>query len=231
MSGPELQPRSASDYLAMLQALLPRGLAWSRAPEANLTKALAASAEELARLDLAARLLPEEVNPASTVNALGDWERVLGLPDTCLPPAGASPQERREAVLAKLRDQGRQDLAWWYENAQTLGHYVTIEEHWPFICGWHECGDPAAGWTPESGLSVERWEQEMGYPIGRCGPEEIRYWWNVIVHGDRIVYFRCGGDSLCPEPLMDWRPAVSLECVMRRDQEAHLLLTFEYRSE
>lgn len=229
MNGGELQPHGVKDYLAMLQFLLPRGLAWTRAPDANLTKALDASAEELARVDHAIRLLPDEVNPATTINGLEDWERVLGLPDQCL-PAGSTMQERRDAVLAKLRDLGRQDLAYWYELADTLGYSIVIEEHWPFICNWHECGDPQGGWTPDSGMTVEELEQNVGYPIGRCGPEEIRYWWNVIVHGDRLILFRCG-ESLCPELLMDWRGAESLECVMKRDKEAHTLLTFEYREE
>ena len=232
MTMPELQPRFAADYLSMLQSLLPRGLAWTRAPAsegANLTKSLSAAADELARVDVAARLLPDEVNPVTTINGLEDWERVLGLPDACL-PAGNTFQERKEAVLAKLRDVGRQDLAYWYELAATLGYTMTIEEHWPFICNWHECGDPQAGWTPDTGMTPERWEQDVGYPIGRCGPEEIRYWWNVVVYGDRLILFRCA-ESLCPELLMDWRGAENLECVMRRDKEAHTLLTFEYREE
>jgi uncharacterized protein YmfQ (DUF2313 family) len=228
---PERNPRarSAADYLDMLQSLLPRGMAWTRAPGAVLTRMLAAAAEELARVDRLAILLPDEANPATTMYALEDWERVLGLPDGCL-PAGETLQERRAAVLSRLCDTGRQDLGYWYALAVSLGYEVTIEEHWPFCCDWHECGDPRGGWDQESGMTVERWEQDVGYPIGRCGPEEIRYWWNVVVHGDRLILFRCA-ESLCPELLMDWRSAESLECVMRRDKQAHTLLTFEYREE
>jgi len=216
-------------YLAMLQNLLPRGLAWTRRPDAILTKTLAASAEELARLDSSARRLLEETNPLSAIAGLADWERVQSLPDACL-PASDSLQERRGAVLAKLNDIGEHDLDYWYALAASLGYTVTIEEHWPAVCGVSQCGDPRAGWTPDSGMTIERWEQDMAYPIGRCGPEEIRYWWNVIVHGDNLILARCG-QALCPEPIMDWRGAASLECVMRRDKLAHTLLTFEYREE
>ena len=219
--------RTAVDYLEMLQGLLPRGLAWTRAIGSNLHGTLFASAEELARIDGMTHLLISEANPLSTINGLEDWERVLGLPDACN-PAGSTIQERRDAVIAKLRDIGRQDLAYWYELADTLGFAVSIEEHWPFVCGWHQCGDPQGGWTEESGMSIEQWEQQVGYPIGRLGPEEIRYWWNVIVHGDRLVLFRCG-ESVNPELLMGWSPATVLECLMQRDKEAHTLLTFEYR--
>lgn len=224
--GNPLPPRKAAEYLQMLKALLPRGLAWAKSPGTVLEKTLAASAEELGRLDASIQLLPMETNPVSTVNALEDWEKALALPDACL-PAGPSFDERKSAVLVKLQDEGRQDMAWWYELAATLGYEITIEEHWPFCCGWHECGNPAEGWTPESGMTPERWEQDVAYPIGRCGPEEIHYWLNVVVHGDRLLLFRCG-TSETPERLMDWRGAQNMECLISRDIEAHVLLTFDF---
>lgn len=207
-----LRIRSASDYLRMLQHLLPQGPAWTRAPGAVLTAVLRASADELERLDMAMHLLLIEILPTSAIAGLEDWERVLGLPDDCL-PAGSTLQERRSAVLAKLRDEGRQDLAYWYGVADSLGYDVTIEEHWPFCCGIHQCADPS-GLTPE--------EIQAHPEIGYLAVPEIRWWWNVIVHGDRLLRFRCG------ESLMDWRAAASLECVMRRDKLAHTLLTFTY---
>ncbi|MDR1946629.1 MAG: DUF2313 domain-containing protein [Desulfovibrio sp.] len=226
----DLPARDAGDYLSMLRSLLPRGIAWSRSPGGRLSGLLHASAEELARLDAAVRLLPDEVNPLTTLAGLEDWERVLALPDECL-PSGDTLSERREAVLAKLRDTGRQDMAYWYELAATLGWNVTIEEHWPFICGISQCGDPRAGWPGrESGMSPDRWEQEHAYPIARLGVPEIRYWWHVIIHGQKVRWFRCG-ESVCPERLLDWDLASVLECLMRRDKEAHTLLTFEYREE
>jgi uncharacterized protein YmfQ (DUF2313 family) len=227
----ELPVRTSGDYLGMLQALLPRGLAWTRALGALLARTLHATADELARVDAYARLLPDEVNPASTWGALEDWERVLGLPDECL-PSGPTIAERREAVLAKLRDTGRQDLAYWYELAATLGWTVTICEHWPFECGIHLCGDPRGGYPGRaaSGMSPDRWEQEYAYPIGRLGPPEIRYWWHVVIHGQKLRWFRCS-ENVCPERLLDWDIATVLECLMRRDKLAHTLLTFEYREE
>lgn len=220
MRTPIFPARGSDQYLSMLLALLPRGLAWTRALGSRLVAFLHASAEELARVDAAAHYLLDEIHPLTAIAALEDWERVLGLPDECL-PAGDSLQERRAAVLARLRDEGRQDLAYWYELAETLGYEVAIEEHWPFVCGIHECGDP-------SGLSP-REAQDHG-EIGYLGTEDIRLWWNVIVYGDRLILFRCG-ESLCPERLLDWSPATTLECVMRRDGEAHLLLTFDYPGE
>lgn len=220
MKGPLFPARHEKDYLGMLQNLLPRGLAWTRSFDSRLYRFLLACAGELARVDSASHFLVDEIHPLTCVAALEDWERVLGLPDQCL-PTGDSLQERRAAVLARLRDQGRQDLAYWYDLAETLGYEIVIEEHWPFICGIHHCADP-------SGLSLR--ERQDYRQIGYLGVEEVRLWWNVLVLGDRLILFRCG-ESLCPELLLDWVAADTLECVFQRDSEAHLLLTFDYPGE
>ena len=218
MAARDLPPRGVKDYLAMLQALLPRGLAWTRAPEANLTKVLEASAEELARLDEAARSMLTEVNPATTLGGVADWERVLGLPDACL-PSGSTMQERRVAVLSKLRDTGRQDLSYWYELAETLGYAVDIVEKTPFQCGKSQCGDPR-------GADADKpWQERRQTDM--LGPAEIRYWWEVKVYGLPVIYFQCGA-SAPPDSLGKRVTAHNLECVMQRDKEAHTLLTFSY---
>lgn len=220
MKKPLFPARDENDYQGMLQALLPRGLAWNRVPGSRLGGFLRALACELVRVDSASHFLVDEIHPLTCVAGLEDWERVLGLPDECL-PTGNSLQERRSAALARLRDQGRQDLEYWQGLAETLGYEIVIEEHWPFICGIHECGDP-------SGLNIQEAQQHP--EIGYLGVEDVRLWWNVVVYGDRLIHFRCG-ESLCPERLLEWAAAETLECVMRRDGEAHLLLTFDYPGE
>jgi uncharacterized protein YmfQ (DUF2313 family) len=229
-----LKKRDAEDYLGMLQALLPRGLAWTRSPVSVLGKALYAAAEELARIDAAAHLLMDESNPATAVEGLADWERVLGLPDGCLPKS-EDLDDRRYAVLYYLTDAGRSDLAWWYALAADLGFQsafaartaaaaqrsepettqpilseakggdisqtgeatasapqdagpsaICIEEHWPFVCGKSEVSD----------ADLFSAEEEQTSGMGRCGPEEIRYWWNVIIRSGLFTFFRCG--SLYP---------------------------------
>ena len=61
-SDKRLFPRHVLDYLAMLRNLLPRGLAWTRAPGSRLTRVLHGTAGELARVDASAHLLLDEVN-------------------------------------------------------------------------------------------------------------------------------------------------------------------------
>jgi uncharacterized protein YmfQ (DUF2313 family) len=233
--------RDVTDYLEMLQGLLPRGPAWTRTPGARLTCILHASADELTRLDAAAHLLADEINPYTAFDGLDDWDRVLGLPDGCL-PVSEDMDDRRFAVLHRLTDAGRNDLAYWYQLALDIGYPdIVIEEHRPFVCAKSEVGD-ADQFSPE---------EEQASNLGRCGPEEIRYWWNVIVRGGWFALFRCGEDappeylqdltgalncarffrsgvSSPPDRLGEYVCAAPLECVFQREKPAHTLLTFTY---
>lgn len=67
---------TADDYRTALQALLPRGAAWTRSPEAVLMRVLAACAEEPERVDERADDLLDEADPRATLELLSDWERV-----------------------------------------------------------------------------------------------------------------------------------------------------------
>ena len=130
---------------------------------------------------------------------------------------------------------------YWYALAEGIGYPdVVIEEHEPAICGVHECSQGA--FTPE---------EEQASNIGRCGPEEIRYWWHVIVRGPWFFLARCG-EAYPPQPVQDLTGAINcarfarcgtasppdllgeyvcapaLECVFQREKPAHTYLTFEY---
>ena len=121
-------------YLQQLQASLPRGAAWSRDPDGTWTRVLDASAQELTRIDCRGAALFNEALPDTTQELLEDWERVLGLPDECL-PRDDSIESRREAVLAKLRAQGGQNAAYYLELAAWLGFAGgRIQEFLPFTC-------------------------------------------------------------------------------------------------
>jgi uncharacterized protein YmfQ (DUF2313 family) len=65
---------------------------------------------ELARLDVRASVLPQEVNPAASLELLPDWERVAGLPDKCSGVLEETLQGRRNALLTKLTSTGGQSL-------------------------------------------------------------------------------------------------------------------------
>lgn len=118
---------TAEDYLAQLQALLPQGPAWPRDAGATLTKLLQAMADELARVDSRAATLIGETDPRTTSELLADWERVAGLPDTCVTAAQTTAQ-RRAALHARLTTLGGQKGAYFIALAASLGYTVTITE-------------------------------------------------------------------------------------------------------
>ena len=117
----------ADGYLTLLQDLLPPGAAWTREPDAGLTKLLAALAEELSRIDARTEDLIREANPMTTTELLTDWERVAGLPDACTGQL-ETVQQRRDALVARLSDTGDQSAAFYIALAASLGFTVTIEE-------------------------------------------------------------------------------------------------------
>ena len=101
---------TATDYLRSLQALLPQGLAWTREDDANLTLLLLAFADEFARVDARAMALVDEADPRTTFELLADWERVAGLPDSCV-VVEQNIAQRRAALVARLTTVGGQTAA------------------------------------------------------------------------------------------------------------------------
>lgn len=108
------------DYLAQLQALLPRGAAWPRDPNAVLTQVLEALAQEPARLHAEALALLDEADPRTTAQLLYDWERVAGLPSPCV-TTEQSTAERRNALVARLTGVGGQSRQYFIDLATRLG--------------------------------------------------------------------------------------------------------------
>lgn len=133
---------TAEEYRSQLQALLPPGAAWTREPNAVLTKTLHAIADELARVDVRADELLTESDPRATFELLGDWERAFGLPATCV-PAGQTTTERRNALAAKVAALGGQSRAYFLKLASDIGFVGAnwTDIAWQFI-------NSAQGFTP-----------------------------------------------------------------------------------
>lgn len=194
---------TTGQYLQLLQNTLPPGAAWPRGADANLTKLLTALADEFARIHNRAEGLFDEADPATTLELLPDWERVLGLPDDCSGAADTI-QERRAAVLQRLTTIGGQSIAYFLGIAEDLGYAgTTIDEYRPFECGGAECGDPLNG------------------------APSVRHEWRVNVPDPRITDFLCG-ESECGDPLGDIDRADDLECLLTRLKPAHTTLIFAY---
>ncbi|MGX9966060.1 YmfQ family protein [Roseomonas sp. F4] len=192
-----------ADFLAALQALLPRGLAWPREPDSVMTQALDGLASAFARLHARAGDLSEvETDPARTLELLTAWERAYGLPDVCV-GEGQTIQERRAALLARIASSGGQSRAYFIAVAAALGFTITIQEFRPFRLGYSAFGDPL--------LDLE-----------------AAFRWRVVAPEVTTIFFRFG-ESAFGEPFQRASNA-ALECVLNRLKPAHTTLEFEYGS-
>lgn len=214
--------RAAGDYLAMLQGLLPRGAAWGREPDTTLTRLLDASAQELARLDSAAWLLLDETNPRTTVEALEDWERVLGLPDECGLIA-ATLAERRAQALRKLVRPVGQDRPFFEALAASMGYQATVEEFRPFAADESGADDslndaPGGGTVDTSAIPAS------------FRPSDYDAWLFVfllnVADEFPVRWFRAEASG-AEDHLATWGNSM-FECVINRAKPAHTIALFGY---
>lgn len=189
---------TAAQYLSQLQALLPRGGAWPREPDATLTRLLQALADELARVDGRAQVLIEEEDPRTTYEMLSDWERAFGLPETCA-GAGETTQQRRNALVAKVTGIGGQSRQYFIDLAEQLGYEITITEFDPFTVGD----------TVDDEIYGELWQ----------------FAWQVNAPQESITPFLA--TSSVDDPLGAWGNE-QLECAINRLKPAHTTALFAY---
>lgn len=202
--------RTAESFAHALMAKLPVGEIWPRDRDSTLYRLVRGLAGLPARwaADVFAFLMVEAFPPTS-LRLLPDWERVLGLPEPCLPVTDLTIAERQLHVREKLaRRPGRQDRAYFIEIAARLGYQITIKEFRPFMCGVSRCGDATWG----------------------IGPHQMRFVWKVGVPSPRLTWFRCGFGSgrAGQDPHLRIRRAEDLECILRKLKPAHTHLVFDY---
>lgn len=117
----------AAAHASQLKQLLPRGALWKLEPGSILEKLLLGIAEELARIDARAVVLPEEWDPRTATETLDAWERALGIPDAET-PVGLTLAERRANVTRKYVSRGGQTAAYYVALAAWLGYTVAVVE-------------------------------------------------------------------------------------------------------
>jgi len=191
---------TAEDFTQQALDLLPQGLAWPRQDGTVLSKYWSVVGDQMERQHArGCDLLNRESFPCTAIEMLPDWERVLGLPDECTPPA-QSLAERQRAVCLKLAARGGQTKAYYIAIAEQAGFEIEIIEHFPSRVGIARAGCMRVGSCP--------------------------YWWTVKVLGLTVSPARAGcfaaGDPLCTIPNFD-----VLRCVILRAAPAHTIVTFE----
>ena len=195
--------RVASQYLKLLQSLLPKGYAWNRDEDSDIGQFLYGEAGEFARVEGRAYDLLQERDTRYASELLIDHETDLGLPDECSPD-GQTIQERRLAAHTKLISLGGQNPAYFIELAEAYGWEVTIEEFSPFICGAHGAYD-------------------------RCGESLSIFWWSVTITigGGNLIHFLCGS-SECGDSLGFLGDVDSMICIFNKYKPAHTSLVWGF---
>jgi uncharacterized protein YmfQ (DUF2313 family) len=191
----------------MLQALLPTGAAWNRTPDAQLTHLLQVLAQEFARIDARSVDLRNEADPRTALESLSDWERVVGLPDQCIPVTG-SVRERQLAVATKIAGLGGQSRAYFIDMAGNLGFSIEIEEFVPF--------------TTESAVNEDVMDDSWAFA------------WRINLLNDNddsdfaSAWFTT--ESGVDESIRSFG-SNQLECLIRRAAPAHTYVLFAYPEE
>ncbi len=194
-------------YRDQLIQLLPRGLAFARDSASNLAQLLHGMAAEMARVDARLFGLIEEADPRTTLELLGDWERVAGLPDTCT-GAPDTISERRLALVNKISERGGQSIAYFVGLARRLGYVISIAEFAELEAGF-AAGDDCNG-------------------LDWCFAWRVDVWLDDDLMQFALAEFCAGGDA---GDLLAGFGALNLECLIGRAAPAHGELIFSYHTE
>lgn len=126
---------TGDQYLPMLQALQPPGMAFSRDPNSIQARLLRAFADEFARADSRCDDLLNEFIPVTVRELLPDWEQILGLPDSSTINLNLNIDQRSAAVAAKFTIEGGQSIPTYIKLAAAFGFPgATISEFRPMTC-------------------------------------------------------------------------------------------------
>lgn len=206
-------------YFNQLLSLIPQGLAWPRENGLRRDALLTAEADELARVDLRVTDMLNESDPRQALETLEDWERVAGLPDSCVVPSSITIQERRARLVQKLTSTGGQSLGYYSDIAESLGYPVEFTEYRPFVVG-----ESQVGLTSEEGPV-----STIVYALTDI--PGFRYFWRIAVLEQRVIWFRAGASELGKDPFAKIDYAEDLECIINKLKPAHTTLIFAYEGD
>lgn len=212
---------TADDILPQIAGVLtPRGPAWGtdEAGDGNgaspmqrlVWKALAAWVADLNRRDFE---LATQTFPSAITFSLPDWERELGLPDTCF-KGGGGPDARIAAVRARFGAVGGQSPAYFVCLARSIGYEITIEEPTQFMIDESEVGPDGES----DDLAV----------LDEVSNESVWKYWVVHVGAFGETWFHVDEGEIDHTPLEGFYTAEDLECVLRRYSPQHTRLVFAY---
>lgn len=189
------------DYTEQAWALMPPGPAWDPELSPWLPGLLSGWAVTLLRVDAVISGLIDEADPRTTSALLPDWERVAGLPDSCVLAFGGNltQAQRRAALLGRLVAKGGMSVSYYMQVAAALGYAITVTEF----------REPTVDDDVELALVGESWEAAWQVNAASTTSGEL------VVEDDVETPLAFSGNAL-------------LECVLARLNRAGATLVFNY---
>jgi uncharacterized protein YmfQ (DUF2313 family) len=188
----------ASDYYNELIDLLPQGPAFDVDMPSNLTRFLDAWSQEYARIQSRMDKLADEADPRTTYELFGDYERIFGLPTSCMYGIFQTIDQRRAALISQMTSVGGQTIAYYISLALTAGFVITITEFIPF---------------------------NVGMKIGKIYGPDWAYAFQVNAPLNTVTNFYVTGGV--NEALSSWGNNL-LECIIKHYKPAHTAALFSY---
>lgn len=241
-------PRRWELVLDELLAYLPPGFAWPRDHDSYLAAILEPLARGIARLEAEAwERRQTEVNPATAIDLLEDYERILG-PDPCRDGGFADTlEERRSLAAARWTELGGASVPYFVGLADRRGARIYIEEFSPARCGVTECGDtpwPEEDWQYPNGAALATEDGDllvteddaiiMTGPLilrperWRAGSPADHDYWRVTFGPKPIIWAR-GGSAVCGiTPMAEFPREQEVECLIERRRPGHTTPIFDY---
>lgn len=240
--------RSWENVLGEIMAYKPTGWAMPQGNDSLLAAILTPLAKGIARLELEAEERRKtEVNPATAIFCLEDYERILG-PDPCRAGGFAETLEERQTLAhARWTEQGGQDLPYFRGLASARGADVSIEEFSPFRCGVScagEWGPEIDDWAYPEGAALvtedgdvlvteagdEIWTGPLKLypPRWQLGGAQMADYWRVAF-GPQVIDWARNGEAQCGvTPHCIYEVEAEIECAIKRRKPAHSIVVFDY---
>lgn len=159
---------------------------------------LAIEGKHLDSAQVDAEKLLSDIFPDTASSSIADWERLYEI----VPDPDSTLQARRSEVVRKFKERLGLSRQFYINLAQLYGWTITIDEFWPFMCGWNQTG-------------------EMLYA------ENAKWCWRVNVSRTPIYRFRVG-ESFAGERLTWWPANTALEALITDLKPAHTAVVFNY---
>lgn len=129
------------DYKDLLLQLLPQGVAWNKDEGSTLSNLAAGQAAELARAEEFLLNVLTEINPYTTTQLIDEWAEIVLNTDGCNLEL-TTQDEKKAAVIAKLRSTGGSDKIYFQEVAKAAGFLTSISDGFEqFRAGSSRVGD------------------------------------------------------------------------------------------